>query len=197
MIFGGQPQDDWSPGEERVNRRWTHFFFAALLGNWLVLVLRACAAEGKHVDVSGSGDDFICFPRLIFIGRNLNRDELQRGFQSTLSWRFCSLRFRGPCCWHGWILLRELKRHSPRCYTPPDNVGVCLSKQEARKNSPQTLQLQLASGKKGSWHGLHMLEAGLNRLIGFIYILSSGRCVEEVDPLLIHCAGNLYFKAYI
>ena len=42
MIFGGQPQDDWSPGEERVNR-------------------------------------------LIFIGRNLNRDELQRGFQSTLS----------------------------------------------------------------------------------------------------------------
>ena len=98
MIFGGQPQDDWSPGEERVNRRWTHFFFAALLGNWLVLVW-ACAAEGKHVDVSGSGDDFICFPRLIFIGRNLNRDELQRGFQSTLSWRFCSLRFRGPCCY--------------------------------------------------------------------------------------------------
>ena len=44
MIFGGQPQDDWSPGEERVNRRWTHFFLAALLGNSLVLVW-TCAAQ--------------------------------------------------------------------------------------------------------------------------------------------------------
>eukprot|EP00434_Breviolum_minutum_P027368 symbB.v1.2.024197.t2/scaffold2271.1/size83755/5 len=42
MIFGGQPQDDWSPGEERVNR-------------------------------------------LIFIGRNLNRDELQRGLNVSMN----------------------------------------------------------------------------------------------------------------
>ena len=84
MIFGGQPQEDWPEGEERINRSCWRVLLclesSKLQSHFMIFYDSYCNILWFHFP-----SQVVCFLRLIFIGRNLDRDELQRGFRATLA----------------------------------------------------------------------------------------------------------------